>query len=437
MVLAADATRARGWYHGWNIIAVCVLLQMAANGLSVNSFTLFLHSWVVDLHTKISWLQLAMLPLSFTMAIVSPLVGVLADKYSARTLFGVGMVFLAAFCGGIGAVTKLWQLMALYAVLFPLAIGFTTTIIANALVSRWFVRRLGLALGLTAFGVGMGGVVLPPIVALGIPLVGWRGIWWIAAASIVFVIAPLIFLVVRDRPGPRDGDYYLTGGDAAAISHHVHGAGTGKGISWWGILKRRNFWVLMIAFIPILGIYAGGAYNLSPLIVSRGFSPQLAGLFASVLGIAHVASTLLLGFASDRFGNRLPFAGLAVVAACGAAVLSFAHSLIGLCAGFALIGAGGGLWTLLAAAIAIEFGADSFGRAFGLTMFLLPINSLSNFIVAKSQETLGSYAPGLLGYAIFALVGGTICLSFLRERHVGHLSANEKLAMEEGASPVL
>jgi hypothetical protein len=38
MSQVANAAPTRGWYHGWNIIAVCILSQVAANGLTYNTY---------------------------------------------------------------------------------------------------------------------------------------------------------------------------------------------------------------------------------------------------------------------------------------------------------------------------------------------------------------------------------------------------------------
>jgi MFS family permease len=130
-----------------------------------------------------------------------------------------------------------------------------------------------------------------------------------------------------------------------------------------------------------------------------------------------VIAQLGLGLLSDRFGNRLPFAGLAVVTALGAVVLALGSGMPALVVGCALVGLGGGVFTLLAAAIAVEFGAAGVGRAFGLAMLFVPLTALSPFIVAKTQENTGSYAPALLGLAILVLVTGSLSL-LLRERRL-------------------
>jgi hypothetical protein len=35
----------RGWYHGWNIVGICILAQIAGNALTVSAFSLFLKDW--------------------------------------------------------------------------------------------------------------------------------------------------------------------------------------------------------------------------------------------------------------------------------------------------------------------------------------------------------------------------------------------------------
>jgi hypothetical protein len=99
----------------------------------------------------------------------------------------------------------------------------------------------------------------------------------------------------------------------------------------------------------------------------------------------------------------------------GAAILAFGAGLPALTVGCALVGLGGGLFPLLAAAIAVEFGAAGVGRAFGLCMLFIPINGLAPFMIARTQERTGSYAPGLMGLAVLVAIAGVLSL-LLRER---------------------
>jgi MFS family permease len=129
-----------------------------------------------------------------------------------------------------------------------------------------------------------------------------------------------------------------------------------------------------------------------------------------------VSATLIAGLLSDRFGNRRPLSGLAMATAAGGLIVAFGHGALALGAGMMLVGLSGGMWPLLAAAVAAEFGAEGVGRGFGSLMMFLPIIVLTPFIVAKVHETTGSYVPSLIGLAALTFVGAAACLYFMRER---------------------
>jgi sugar phosphate permease len=419
--LSSGAPR-RGWYHGWNIVVACILAQAVSNGLPVNSYSLFLKDWSVDLHTQISSLQLAMASLGLVSALVSPFVGGLADKYPARLMMGGGLLGIAAFCIGVSFVTANWQLLALYAVLLPLSISFGTSLPGNACISRWFVRRLGLALGLAAFGLGLAGVILPPIIANLLPEIGWRLVWRYAGLAVVLLVVPVVVWAMRDRPSARDGLDYLTG-DGAAPAQQIHGhgapSGGGRQLSSRNILSNRNFWLLIGAYIPMMAVYGVCLQNMGPIAESRALSTQTAGALLSAIAATQVISTLLAGLLSDRFGNRLPLAGMGLFTAIGGIFVAYGHDAIMMGCGVLLVGFSGGLWPLLAAAAAREFGAGNMGRAFGHIMLFLPVMVLVPFVVAKLYESTGSYVPSLLGLSAICCAGAVALLLFMRERDRG------------------
>jgi MFS family permease len=412
MYRIAEATIPRGWYYGWNIVAVTILAQVAANGLTYNAFSLFVHQWSTDLHAPISQLQLAVAAMALVCALAAPVIGTFADKYPARRLLGCGLAGIGLFYLAVSMATAAWQVIALYGLLVPVALGLSTSVVANPLISRWFTRRLGLAIGLSSFGMGMAGVLLPPVIAAVLPWLGWRMIWRVGGLCVALLVMPLVVLLTRDRPTEREGLHYLTDDGSARYSHAQHAMGT---LSWREVMTRRNFWLLVFIYLPIMAVYGGVGQNLAPYATSHGLSEQTAGQLLSVLSLSHLVATLTLGMLSDRFGNRLPLVSLAALVAVGAVVLSFGASLPTIVVGCVLVGFGGGVFTLLAAGMAVEFGASGVGRAFGMAMFFIPLGSLSPFAIAKAQENTGSYAPALLGMTTLVIVSGLFSL-LLRER---------------------
>jgi sugar phosphate permease len=416
MTSISGAAERSGWYYGWKIVVVCVLSQIAVYGVPINALSLFLRPWSVELHVPISRILLFGFGGYGTVyALVSPIVGFCSDKYPSRRLFSAGLAGMAVFCLAISFVNAAWQLLVLFAILLPIALCFSAAVPSNSVVSRWFVRRRGLALGLTAFGLSMGGIVVPPIIAQVAPEFGWRAIWRFTGIVIAVIVAPVVIWVLRDRPTAREGLHYVTGGP----SKPLHDAPSSpSSLGWRDVLARRNFWILVITYLPLLASYLAGAQNLALIAASHGLSQQTAGALLSAFAISHLTATLVVGLLSDRFGNRLPLAALALATAAGGAITALGQTGPAIVLGTVLIGAAGGLWPLLAGAAAIEFGGSGVGRAFGLLMFFLPVPIFAPYAVARIQEVTGSYAPGLIGLAAITLLGGIVCL-FMREKTSG------------------
>lgn len=415
----AQAARGAGpWYYGWNVVAAVILSQIAANALTFSSFSLFLRHWSADLATPVPTLVLALLLWGSIGALVSPMVGALADRYPARWLFGIGLGGMGLFFVALSFVHAGWQVLALYGGLSAPMLTLCTAVPGNAVISRWFVRRLGLALGLSSFGIGIGGIVVPPLVAMLLPDLGWRLIWRGAGALQLLVVMPLVVSVLRDRPGPRDGDWYLADDDAddrdGGHAHGHHGSMAG-GPGWRVVFRRRRFWMLVATYLIILGTGGAVLQNIGPYAAAHGYAEKTAAALISVGGAMHVAGSLVLGMASDRFGPRACFLGLGLAVGGGLAALAFGGgSLMLVALGIGLIGMNAAVLTPLSAAIAREFGAEGFGQAFGLAMMFLPLCSPLAYVLAKTRDITGSYTPALTAYVAMIAVALALALALGR-----------------------
>ena len=75
MSAQAEVARQRGWYRGWTIVAICIICQAVANGLTYNSSGLFYEDWSAQLHAPISRLTLGIAFMGVVASILSPFVG--------------------------------------------------------------------------------------------------------------------------------------------------------------------------------------------------------------------------------------------------------------------------------------------------------------------------------------------------------------------------
>jgi MFS family permease len=409
-----------GWYHGWNIVVVCFFSGIASAALPINGFSLFLPYWSADLHVPISTLAIAMTGVGLATAVFAPLCGMATDRFSSRPVLVIGIVGLAIFYVAVSFITRAWLLLVIYTLVFGPAVLCCTAMPANAVLMRWFVRRLGLAIGITAMGVTIAGILMPPLVAALLPHFGWRLMWRAAGIFIAVVMLPAILLVVHERPRERDGKHYTAADDpqqAAAASSH-------PALRWRDILARRNFWLLAAAYLSLQALNTGAGFNLAVIAGAQGIGTQAAGFLLSAWSLTLTIATFAAGALSDRFGNRMPLVGLCLLTAAGGPVLAFGHSFEVLLVAALLIGVGGGYWPLLAKVLAEEYGTAGFGRAMGAMMLGLPLAGTSSFVVARVKESTGSYIPALLGFAALTLAGG-VCAALLRAKRRGIATAGE------------
>ena len=406
-VLRAGLNKRGRYYHGWNIVGLCVIVQIAALGLTLNCFSLFLKDWTAEFGLPVSTFALGVTIFSVGCAVVAPFAGQLADRAAAKWLFSIVLVAIALIHLAVSRVTGGYQIVWIYALTLPVAVTLSTGIPSQTVVSRWFVRRVGLAMGFTAFGLALAGVLLPTLIVKVLPLIGWRAIWQIYAGIIVLAILPLILIGMRDRPSAEEGVHYIgEPGESAHLS---------TGLTAWQVFSRPNFWVIVAAFLPIQCVSISMIVNLTPIVTSYGFSREVAGAMIAVLSLSALTAKLIAGVASDRFGNRVPMTVTGLLCAGGLSLLLWHANLAVLTLAFMLIGLSAGAWTLLAAATAAEFGKQGFGRAFGLVCVFPPFAALAPPVVARLREVSGTYSVGLAGLAVLAVLGAGAAL-LLRER---------------------
>lgn len=408
----------RGWYHGWNVVAATMVSQVAGLSLTYNVFSLFVQDWSRDLHASVSQMMLPLAAMVSVCAALAPWVGSLADRLPARRLFGAGLFGIGLFYIAVSVATQTWQVIALYAFLGAPSLTLCSSVTANALISRWFTRRVGLAFGLSAFGIGFGGVLLPPLVAVLLPEFGWRMIWRGTGLLVAFVLMPVVVLVIRDRPEEQGSNDYLTAPGNAAGAHHGNAHGDGQP-GWRNVVSHRNFWLLIAIYLPIMGVGGACTQNIAPYSAAHQLPERSAGILLAVLSFSHVIATVVLGMLIDRFGSQRPLAGLALAVGIGTTILAIDGSLPAIAVGAALIGLASSVFTALAAAILAEFGSQGFGRAFGLATLFQPLGTSFAFVMARANEATGSYVLPLIGCTALMLLSCILCLMLRLPRGYG------------------
>src|SRR6266567_7881207 len=180
------------FFYGWVVVATSALgLLFGAFPIVVSSFAVFFKPYIHEFHASRAAISLAILIHNIGAGSLATWIGRLTDRFGARAVILPGLGILGVVLISAEAIgAKLWQLYLFYALLGAVSSA-TTSLPYSVVVSRWFNRRRGLALGLTMSGMGVGAMVVPPLVQLLIVRYGWRSALAIVGGAILIIPMPI------------------------------------------------------------------------------------------------------------------------------------------------------------------------------------------------------------------------------------------------------
>ena len=189
--------------YGWVVVAVSAIVNSLAWSVR-STFSAFYVALLGEfawrrgeaaLGYSLSWLLLL---------VFSPLAGWLYDRWGARLLVPAGGLLLGAALALTGRVTTLWQYYLAFGVLGGAGIA-CIQIPAAAIVSRWFVRSRGAAMGVISAGASASAIIFYPLNTYLIVVFGWRTALAIFGLLVAVVTIPLAAFLYRDPPENVEG----------------------------------------------------------------------------------------------------------------------------------------------------------------------------------------------------------------------------------------
>ena len=391
-----------GLYYGWIIALASGVILLITNGMALSGLNVF-DKPLLEALTEASGAPVSLAALKVRDAItlgvsglMAPLAGAAADRFGVRPLMLIGAALLSAGYFLYSTADSLSTIYAIH-VLFASALATCGLVVNVILVSRWFVKDRGLALGIALAGTSLGNGTLPPLNAALIGEIGFRPAFaWTSLLPLLLI--PIILFIVRERPADLTGQQPPTGAPRVAdLSLALRAA-----------LRTTNFWVLalvaMFTFFSIIGTQA----HLNLYMLGRGFSPMDAGLSYTVLFYLGLIGKVASGFLADRLGRKPIFVSTLSIMAVGAVLLTMPGVGV-LWVGLMLFGLGwGGLYTLLQLLAADYFGPQHLGKILGAITVLDTFGGgLGPPLIGAIRDQSGSYDDA------FLLVAGLVTLALL------------------------
>jgi len=374
----------------WLVVAYTLLMQAVTVGVLIYCFALFVLPWLAEFEVPRRDVMLAIALLQIGMGIVSPFAGRAMDVLPMRVLVTAGACSMAAGLWLASQAQALWHILLVYALLFPPAMALTGTLASQTLVTRWFRDKRGLAIGISATGTNLGGMVFPILVAGGLAVLGWRDtLQWLALAGLLLVV-PLGWLVLSRQPRLPE---------AGSADHAARAAArrwrTGE------ILSTRLFWIPVIGMLPLQTAFGAVQFNLGAYAADAGLSPGQAANLIALCSLCMILGKFLFGGLGDRIDHRWLY-WMAAASMSGGLLLLYGTPPIPLLTlGVVLVGlAGGGILPMLGLVFGARFGIESFGRVMGLVMLSITFGAIGPFLAGWVYDLTGSYDLAFLAFVL-------------------------------------
>lgn len=346
---------------GWRQVLACFLL-LAATGMIASTYSIVAVPLAEEFQPSRMVLMLTMTVLAGTCAVLSPFLGTLLDRLSLRHMMLIGSFFLAAGYTAISFATNFMQILVIFGVLIAPANILIGPVAITVLLSRWFVKRRGRAIGLAIAGISAGGFLFPMIIQGLLDSNEWRDAMRLLSVVLLVWTIPAVLLVVND-PAERglnpDGDAQPPA-DASDVNIAALPARA--------ILGDPTFWLIAATVAIVTSGLKGMITNLAPLAIDNGIDATTAATLISVYAACGFVAKFLFASLSDRLGPKpimiTSLAGFSAGMAC-LTQASGGYAVIAL--GVGMMGLFGGLMVPVESYIAPRvFGARGVGRALGM-----------------------------------------------------------------------
>jgi len=336
--------------------------------------------------------------------IIGPIFGFIAgwviDKFGPRRLMLSGIVMGGIALIGLSMMTSLWQLYFFY--MFN-ALGYMCggPLPNQVLVSRWFDKGRGKAMGIIYLGIGVGGMLVPQIAQRLNQRFGWHDALMILGFIMIAIAFPMAWFV---KENPAGATQQMKKDETK--------------IPFTQILKSWPFYLLAIGSMCSIGAVAGTSQNLKLFFsIDLKYTQEHAANVMSIVLGASIIGRLLMGWLADRMQKKYVMILIYSLVALAIPLLYFADSpgVIYLFAFFFGVALGGD-YMIIPLMAAELFGVKVMGRVMGLVITVDGLaEAFAPMLAARLRDQSGSYANGFAALIILAIIG-TIAISMLPKR---------------------
>lgn len=274
------------------VLVVCATINLLSRGVG-ETFAIFLlpiaREFAADRAVLTSIYGVYML----TLGMLSPVVGMVFDRFGPRVCYAAGLGLYALACLLASGAQALWQMHLLLGVGSAVGASMIGMLPASTLASRWFGARLPTAMGLLSASMGVGILLFAPLSQTLIDWFGWRGAYRAMGGTMALASLGVLFL-----PWAR-----IAAGSSGSVRARVTAA---QGAAGWTLPRAMTtpvFWALFgVMFFTSVSTYAVSVQLVAYLVESGVPRLQAASTFGLV-GMVSIVGMVAAGALAERIGE--------------------------------------------------------------------------------------------------------------------------------------
>jgi Sugar phosphate permease len=384
-------------FYGWWIVLVITILFFIGGAAP---FAVVLKQLMAQFHTGRGEVSLSQSITSIAGGITGIFVGRILHRHSPRRFMLWGTI-ISGFCTLLLSLAHSLLFLYVFFLIGGVAGAFSNAIAVFTVLSRWFTRKWGTAIGIAMAGGGIGSIIIQPLVGIIAQNYGWQATYLFAGSLVLAVNVPLILFVLKDSPeskgllpdGDKPGETAGLLNGKIVVQPSAKLTNTDRNNPLFIYLKNPSLWLMGISFAFVaIGSSAITTQEVSFLTDMHVSDTVAATARGITLGIGAI-SALASGWLADRLISRYVTILFFFLSMLGMLILIPAVSMSQIWPFVIIyglgIGAGG---TLLPIVTRDIFGAGDFSAMFGFVIVLLAVgNSVGAPLAGFMYDATGSY----------------------------------------------
>jgi OFA family oxalate/formate antiporter-like MFS transporter len=380
-------------YWGWFVV-VGAFLILSVNYGSRYCFGIFVKPMALEYGWSRSVISTAASINIFIYAVGGILSGRLLDRMAPKWIMTIGGVITAVAFMLAGFVRTPWQFYLVYGVLCGAGMAGIGVVVSSSYVGKWFIKKRGVALGITTIGIGFGTMVLTPLAGYVVKNYDWQtGFMFLG----VVVLSVVIFIpqLMMGRTKPEDCGLLPDGEETVKLASNLTGVEDIPSLSMTPVLTDSRFWIITICYTLAIMAEMLAFVHQVPHALENNIGKVIAASSLGIIGAASIFGRFFFGWLSDRMKDAKYSASLGFLfMAAGMLILwkmtTVEHLLLyGLIFGFGY----GSLAPMMPILLADRFDRHVLGSAYGvLTFFAAGVGGgLGPIIGGMIYDKFGSY----------------------------------------------